>query len=383
MHKVGAWTLLSMLLGLSVCVSEARAKTINVSSCASSDVQNAINAAADGDIVVLPPCSVTWGATVRIPASKGITLDGNGAFITRGNLSDWSPLVAINPSSVTPTRVTRFDFTDSKVSQGYFITVSGGTEKSAKFRIDHCTFTGLSMGRHIGVNSPIYGVIDHNTFTWTRNGEVIHNEAYGATSTEGWANDVIPGSPEALYIEDNRFINITSGNPAYFWGGSAVQGYYGARTVFRYNYLEMAQVDMHGTPGMVGARWWEVYENTFYIVPNGDQDKAMGMRAGSGVIFNNRKIGRTTYKGDIVLVEEDSGYPALYQIGRGKMQSPEPAYVWGNDATFKVYSGSFNVQANRDFYLTPKPGYTPYTYPHPMVTGTGAPPPPPGNLVVR
>lgn len=368
-----------VILSPLLCLSgiAAQAATIQPTGCGNADVQKAVDAAANGDTVRLPAsCVTTWDGAVSLPGSKGLTLDGNGGSIARGGLGSGSTLISISPSSTTTTRVTGFSFSDSKQSVGYFIVVGNGSESSAKFRIDHNNFMGIDVLTHIRIAAPVYGVIDHNSFTWSTNNEVIHNEAYGAASTAGWANDVVPGSGDALYIEDNTFTNRTSGNPAYFWGGSAVQGYYGARTVFRYNKVEMATVDMHGTPGMVGARWWEIYENSWYVVPNGDLDKAIGMRGGSGVIFNNHKTGRIDYKADIVLYEEDDGYPATYQIGRGKNQSSDPAYVWGNDSSMSVGSGSSNVQPGRDYILTTKPGYKPYTYPHPLVNGVADSPSP-------
>lgn len=71
-------------------------------------------------------------------------------------------------------------------------------------------------------------------------------------------------------------------------------------------------------------------------------------------------------------------YPLAYQIGRGKSsnvsspwnkpQALDPYYCWSN--TFKTgpYSTtSTYVVDGVDFYSnTPKPGYTPYTYPHPL-----------------
>lgn len=364
-----------LLAVASSAVTSAWAANFQSASCSNTDVQNAINAASSGDMVSLPAgCSVTWNQGVSIPSSKGITLNGNGAAVVRGNLPDGAALVSVSVNPSATTRVTSFSLSDSKSATGTFITIGGGNESSAKFRVDNVNFNGMRLLTHVRVVAPIYGVIDHCSFTWTGNNEVIHNEAYGAASTAGWSNDVVPGSGNALYIEDNNFKNVTSGDPAYFWGGSAVQGYYGSRTVFRYNFVEMATVDMHGTPGMVGARWWEVYENTFYVVPTGDLDKAIGMRGGSGVIFNNRKTGRTDYKAGITLYEEDGGYPALYQIGRGKNQAADPAYVWGNDSSMNVGSGSSNVQAGRDFILGAKPGYAPYTYPHPLVSGAAAAP---------
>ena len=201
----------------------------------------------------------------------------------------------------------------------------------------------------------------------------------------------MPGGAKMVFIEDNTFtldINnpkVNTSPPYYFWGASAVQSYYGARTVFRHNTLNNMQVDQHGTHGMVGARWWEIYENTFFTGNGSAQCCYMAIRAGSGVIFNNHHTGTNGADGTISLFEEDTGYPALYQIGRGINQSNSPAYVWGNDADMRVGSGSSNVVEGRDFFDS-KPSifvraelgsdtsattysYTPYTYPHPLQNG--------------
>jgi hypothetical protein len=361
-----------------VCV-EANAAVVIAVNCTSAAVQNAINAASSGDTVQLPgSCSATWSTAVSIPNTKGLVLNGNGATIARSG----SLLISLSVNNSAPSRITGFAFTDPNSSSvGYFVTVGGGNETSAKFRIDHCTFTGLNGGVHIRISDSAYGVIDHNTFTWSNGIEVIHNEGYGSSSTAGWTNDVFPGSASAVYIEDNTFINQTSGNPAYFRGASAVQAYYGARTVIRHNAMTMAHVDQHGTAGMIGARWWEIYDNTFNIVPNGNQSDYMRLRAGSGVIFNNHAVGSENLgSGVIELLEEDTGYPALYQVGRGKNQVLDPAYVWNNDSDMPVGSGSSNVQEGRDYFLLPKPGYIPYTYPHPLATQGMVPPAAPQNV---
>jgi hypothetical protein len=51
--------------------------------------------------------------------------------------------------------------------------------------------------------------------------------------------------------------------------------------VFTHNYLHTSHVDQHGTRGMIRARWWEVYKNTFYVVQNGNPSEYIMMRAGS------------------------------------------------------------------------------------------------------
>ena len=247
-------------------------------------------------------------------------------------------------------------------------------------------------------------MIDHNTFTGGAASEMIHNMGMLPEGLDsGWNDDLVPGGSDMLFVEDNSFtypVTGTQDHSAYFSGTSAIQSYYGARTVFRYNKLYMVQIDQHGTPGAVGARWWEIYENDFYTVPYANQSNYMALRAGSGVIFNNRQSGPTDGSvGVIELLEEDSDSPSLYQIGRGIFQNPSPAYLWNNAASMPVSSGSANVQAGRDFFVsTTAPAtmvrwessadnsattytYTPYTYPHPLQKVVG-PAPPTGLTVI-
>jgi hypothetical protein len=98
-----------------------------------------------------------------------------------------------------------------------------------------------------------------------------------------------------------------------------------------------------------------------------------------------------------------NGYPCYDQVGRGENQTASPLYEWDNyyDTTeldFGVSSTSNlngcsdphpfttfdHIQEGRDFNNdTPMPGYTPYIYPHPLVSGEPPPPPdttPPDNI---
>lgn len=75
----------------------------------------------------------------------------------------------------------------------------------------------------------------------------------------------------------------------------------------------------------------------------------------------------------------------------------EPIYIWGNsivplpNVNVQDYGGSGctnpdssvnYIVAGRDFFngTTAKPGWSPYTYPHPLTQGSGSPPSPPANL---
>jgi hypothetical protein len=72
----------------------------------------------------------------------------------------------------------------------------------------------------------------------------------------------------------------------YFTGTSAIQSYYGARTVMRHCQLNYCEIDQHGNvPPLYGTRWYEFYENTFYVRANGNQSDYFALRGGSGVVL--------------------------------------------------------------------------------------------------
>jgi hypothetical protein len=213
-----------------------------------------------------------------------------------------------------------------------------------------------------------------------------------------------------FFVEDNTFTFTPTGSPAFFQGTSAIQSYFGARTVVRHNSIHNMQVDQHGTCGLVYARWWEIYENTFFTdVANASQSNYMALRGGSGVAFNNHHQGTNEATGFITLTEDcTSGtYPIQDQIGRGLNQNYSPVYIWGNDADMTVNSGNAtDVQLSRDYFTSAAQpaslvrcevatdsgvaeggtgtcagtyNYAPYTYPHPVVSGA-TPPAPPTNV---
>jgi hypothetical protein len=330
----------AILLGL-LAAAPASAAVLVAASCSNADVQTKVNEASSGDTVQLPaPCTPTWSANVSIPSTKGITLDGDGATVAGKG-------VTIAPHATVSTRVTNFTFSATGVED--LIRVTGTSLTTARWRLDHATFTG-DAHRMIRVDaSP--GLIDHVTFTalgWAS--EFIHVEGWGSSSSAGWTNAHTPGSDEAVYIEDSTFTTTSSES-----GNAWIQSYYGARIVYRYNTFNYTKTDAHGTAGNIGTRWWEFYGNTFDLAGGANPGgSAMNLRAGSGIIFGNIRVGNP---GQVGLCEEDSGYPALYQIGRGQDQSLYPAYAW-NNGTFSYGINSCEatpaanmVALNRDVYV--------------------------------
>jgi hypothetical protein len=380
----------------------ALAKTVTSVSCSVGDVQAAIDAAVAGDTVLVQGGSCTWNSVVTISATAQIALDGGGnTTITWGS----SGGLSITAGTTASTSVTGFTFNGSFTNGSCPISFATDTSPLTQaFRFHANTLNGgnpSAPGTFICVSGNGPGLLDHNSFSTSHGAdEMIHVLGDGPSDDSGWSDSVPPGGPNMIFIEDNTFI-CTSSVLA-----SALQSYYGARTVIRHNTFTNAQIDQHGTSGMIGARWWEVYNNSI--------DSNICLRAGSGVVFSN------TNGPQVLMVEEDSGYPALYQIGRGQNQTLDPAYVWDDGTPTLNTVGcappvAGMVQLNRDLYVansgTALPStctinqpfwksdegtlykctsaniwtayYIPYTYPHPL-TGTGSSPRPrpnpPSNL---
>lgn len=346
----------------------ANGATNNAASASAANVQSAINASVSGDWVQLPSnSSATWTTTVTISAAKGINLNLNGCTITMGS----GGLLDITTNPTNSTRVTTGSFTNTGTADMIEVNNNGGTFTDAKFRLDNLTIQTSASSAILVRIAKAWGLIDHCTVKADDASEMIHNEAYGASDSTGWTVDIDPdGSGNAVYIEDSTFSKYNQGSQ-FFQGTSAIQSYYGAITIMRHCTFNYCQIDQHGTAGAIGARWWEVYFNTFNCPANSGQSTWYVMRAGTGVIYNNTmNVGSGAITPDCEVVEEDSGYPALYQIGRGKNQVLDPAYMWANTQT--PISQSANVVDGRDFFSnTTKSGYAAYTYPHPLQNAGG------------
>jgi hypothetical protein len=248
--------------------------------------------------------------------------------------------------------------------------------------------------------------------------EMIHNTGLGAGNNGGWQDNIVPGGPHMLFVEDNTFTNNDS-----VFILSAHEGFYGARTVWRHNtHVGGIQVEVHGN-GAVGARWLEVYQNTFNC--NGASTACgdtVEMRAGSGVTWGNSLVGDWSHAnggGSIVLWEEGSAsWPNAWQVGSaingytaGHSTCPgplntAPVYVWGNAGSVSTPASQMQppfVQAgtialNRDYFVSSSQpasmqwmeasgdtcsttySYVPYTYPHPLQGTTSSGPAPPSGL---
>lgn len=226
----------------------------------------------------------------------------------------------------------------------------------------------------------------------------------GAADTTGTSN---------FYIEDSDFhgwLNSTDFDS-------------NARSVMRHCLLNNAGFGTHGADtSEYGQRHFEFYDNE--MIWNGYSDgqtlpvgRGFYLRGGTGVIADSIITmpsgsdypNKACIDMTVMNLQRNSGpnpcwganqtgvqYPAPRQVGMGRITGTagsdsftyrgdsEPLYIWGItgscSATTSDYGGSectnpdasaSYIVAGRDYFLnTPKPGYSKYTYPHPLRTSS-------------
>jgi hypothetical protein len=425
-----------MFICVAVClvfVTNAKGATINAASCSQANVQSAINAAANGDTVAIPAGSCSWSSSVSW-TNKDITVQGAGIGNT---VITGSGLFSINQTKTPASwRITGMTMTGGAPDRVIALHGENASIAMKGWRIDHIRFnySQAQVNPLIMITGVLWGLIDNCTFDGT--GYEI-SAIFGYLNSEGsgtpsgtlyWNRPVNLGTDEAVYFEDIT-VNFSGNGPTVFdlvYGGSAVLRH----STIKYNYFITHSARGNDRGGMK----YEVYNNTFQ--GNGFYRVAQ-LRSGTGVIFNNtisgysnnnfdvdnqrsstesgcyavssplgRCNGSSSYDGNVA----SNGWPCLDQTGRGggapKNQPSVPLYTWNNGtnatcATGGTCDNKSKVTINGacpssaawikttgdasphpggvvDYVnngSTPKPGYTPYTYPHPLRSQT--PPPQP------
>lgn len=419
--------LLLFSLILLCLATPAQAADINAASCSQADVQAAINSAVGGDRVLVPAGSCTWTTPVIIPNTKGIVLEGAGIDVTiiTDGITTASTLTVNIQSGNSLAVVTGFTFNANsvvKTAAHAEIAIEGGGLDS--FRIHHNKITNLRK-RGIKVSAqclPISGLIDNNTI-----------EAPGSFSVQGYTLfgcDSLPspahlrplglGTSENIFIEDNTFnysfLNDETGTVT----GSASY-------VFRYNtVIGTSGASHHGADsgGRRGVHSFEIYNNT--LSTSFSISRTGLWRSGVGVFFNNTATGPYqsghqianfrscspqnpiwggACDGTNAWDENTGGFEgwrcrdqvgSFFQGGQGVTPESQPLYAWNNMLNGQPVNVVKTSPANscsrfqdlhmiegRDFINgTARPGYTPFTYPHPLQAGGGGNPrpDPPANL---
>ena len=379
------------------------------------DVQAAIDVASAGDIVLIPAGHFSWShpVTVRTDVSlqgvgqSPIGKGGNGTHSTMVGCSGNNGLLIISNPTPFACTVSGISFNGDNAHGNDQIGIvintppllhdcsfesSGGLLEMIRFRINggvvwNWTFYDKDQNEEAITFKDPSGGAHGVSQSWTT------NDTMGMADGNGTAN---------TYVENCIFDEMTL---------QAVDIDDNSRAVIRYCTFNNSGFSSHGLDSSpYGTRQWEVYNNTFIFSTSG---KSMAgkpfplnlnfwffCRGGTGVIFNNVmpdiKSQEWGYKPSIVFtvfnISRKSAYipcqtqwQAIHQVGQGYKGGLilDPVYVWGNTGgtsynTFHLLDwepeqcgnglkSSEFIKLDRDVYLgTAKPGYTPYTYPHPL-----------------
>ena len=359
-----------LLVGLALLLgtpSWSAGATINAASCAPADVQSAITTAVAGDTVHLPSCTYTnWGTQVTI--TKRIILEGNGLANTSLTRTTGGATIMFHLNGVTDFEMREMTVRGQSIPDVQDFNDTGlWIDNSTNFNIHHMAFARFARNIEIHGDPTVHGgVIHHSDFR--ENFVPSLGLGYGVVV---YGNGTYPalalGTATNVFIEDNTFSLMKT----------AVEGNNGARFVFRYNAItnpreNAAAISAHGYDGggwPRGTRQYEVYNNTIDL--SVARYIGIGFTGGDGVVFNNQIDNIYT---NPLFVNQPicTTYPQQDQI--------RALYFWNNTflqggaITSVANNCTALIQLDRDYFMTTLGGYTPYTYPHPLVGGTSAPP---------
>jgi hypothetical protein len=341
-------------------------------------IQDLIDTASVNSTVTLPAGTYYfYGDTVTI--SKSLTLDGSNSTFQQVHDGSFGKMIEVTGTSNV--NITHINFIGNVTGDDNVAPATGISLSSIHdFHISYCNFTdfpntaiGCTGSSTIGTT----GLIDYcridNPYKEVVGGQWAYGIIVWSTDYWDWDSEIthylgqyesINSSYTVVYIENN-FINRTRHAIA-----SNQNGWY----VVRFNNLSQINnnyvVDVHSPSTTAsGGRGLECYNNT--IDCNYAQNSyGIGMRGGSGVIYNNTLKELTT--GIRVTKDGLSGTP---------FRPLNDLWIWSNTfegvtTTFQNYDGYY--VENTDYFLrAPTQAldgftYTPYPYPHYLAGGTFA-----------
>jgi hypothetical protein len=289
---------LAILVLLLAC-TPSHATLIQAATCRQPDVAAAARSARAGDTVAIPACSQTnWTTTLNV--NKCISIQGAGQTNTTlgdnvaKNGTDTSTLITYNVRCPSIT-FTIHDFTivgvagDPNIFNRGHIRIGGSGQGFRVYNI-----TGSSMQTAFSTVDWVGpGLFDHNLFPncGGAHGEInMKTSGWGGASNGNgsWSDSSpMPGSANQIYIEDNSW-NCSGAAPSQVYDGSA-----GARWVFRFNTVTGGNGVNHGTDTSQaerGARFIEIYQNTWNFPSSQSPDFMHWYRSGTGMVWGNKVV---------------------------------------------------------------------------------------------
>lgn len=395
-------------------------------------VQTCINSAIAGDTINVSAGSVSWGTGALVTLNKAITLNGAGIGVTNINMTA-HPSFTITKQASGIIRIQNMSFSGvGPETVPHFVTVNGPwpTGDPVIFQNIGVNVQGASMFDVFVAGGVIFS---HIAFVGTWDNAMVtvkdltHTSSWTTADTLG-TNDTT--GKLNVYVEDSTFIGGANGvvdcddNCRIVW----------RHNTHGFNGQDGGGFNSHGKDSSpYGMREFEIYNNSFTFPDTtcllgnsslSNINKWNWIRGGSGVMFNNAIAHLTSscwgVKTEIRLsnrgAEDDRWpqgiscgaltYPASHQLGQnnnGSADFTDPIWFWGNTGTIISLSGGWDWgnpcgfdwntywQWGRDGQQTSltlpitlpsgggsvtgiggtaKPGYTPYTYPHPLVSSS-------------
>ena len=378
--------------------SYSEAATINAASCSLTHVQTAVNAAVDGDKVVIPNGSCAWAG--GIDTTKQIRIEAQNYAPTPAGTSG----PGAKSRNVTITNNSSTALFDLTTGNNFSVGLSGiafleGTGNGAHFSIN-------GSGSKVALVNDIYMTVKdrgwptQQPIVWNALGGVVWNlvaDGSAASNPTGGVGTVNGGflikSPRAwtttstmgtldtngtvnVYIEDSTFINVSQ------WPDVDDNG----RMVMRHCVLDGTWGLTHGFTSNSGGRHFEYYDNTFKVSHNNRNiaGRYFWIRAGTGVFTNNEVQNASNPSEWGSPVQTDIGDNTIsWLVSAGasawvraqrvdKRERSDPDLESDRDERLQVGRsegvGATMVQLNRDIFVNSgaRPGYSKYAYPHPL-----------------
>lgn len=398
---------LACLLLCTLCSSSGAVFTSDGSSA---DVQTKINSAVTGDTVVMTNSGV-WSTMVVI-SNKAITFTGSSSNIWITNKITTDAALRVYQTSAGFVNVGLLNFDSSGTTADPSITYHFQVWYSTgrPVLLHNCFFRQRNGFSNYSIDwNTLAGVVWHcgfyadSLYNGVKNRLVGANPSWTTASTFGM-DDL--GGTNNFYIEDCWFF----------------QGYNGvfdpddnSRSVFRYNKSTNGMVASHGPDSSEqGVRHTEIYKNTFIYNEARDFENGSSiaswcyLRGGTYVICSNAMNDILYGKSEVLFFVQNLRrpegpyacwgastpgiqYPAPRQIGQshdGATYITDPTYIVGNTGTTLVSLNEYApngcgvdadfvadyIIAGRDWTNgIVKPGWVPYTYPHPLRTAESVP----------
>lgn len=386
-------------------LNELRAASFVAATSEYADVLAAVNLATDGDTVKIPPGNSTWTTTLSL--KKAIVLRGDSATTTIITATTSTAILVSLPKDLF-VRITGIGFNGAwTIPTIQFTTRSTGSSKLTSIRVDNCRFNVAR--RAINPVGWVYGVIDHNVFTNC-------NIAVGVSgdNTESWNRPILPGTSDALFVEDNQFI-VNNAAPAE--PNQQIYCQEGGRLVVRANTFDGTENTLRNTTVWDSHGNWagggspvdpdssaalnfraqpllEFYDN---IVKIHHSYEFNNTRGGSILCYNNTFSYLTGSRPIFFkLIEEEAWQTSFFSWLRTIWPAKDNirnAFFWNNTinntpvVSTDFYSQTLErvfIQLGRDYWLAQPDstngipagiynGYSPFQYPHPFNTPDNTP----------